>query len=394
MIKKFSVIMLFATTLTGCHLVSEKKPTLSSQYGPVILEQSMGDDIIVPVVINNQTYHFLVDTAASVTFIDDALAKKITRALFSHEIPANYKQEFSSIQTFSGKLSASEVTFLKPLSLYIGSEQITDHDLWVGKDLSLATQALGIKIDGILGIDTFRKYNWLVDNKNHRLVVTHKAPSAMEYLTCTGYEDHYNGKPQLWFTYRNEQNVGFMVDTGSTSSYIATTFIDYLKQNKLPLHHLPLANIGADASGHSINDDYIIDGFSFDNMPLGKMPFTENTQGMYALGMDFFSRLDRYAFIPTRMMFCYDGKNSYRDNIPHERNIAIRNFNQGIEVFYNNENVLAKYGLKNGDRIINVNGKKYQPHEIKQVRKLILQLPKNQLKLTIQRQHKMLDLLL
>lgn len=120
-------------------------------------------------MINNKKLNFLVDTGASVTIIDKKIANTITSLVLSSEIPHNYRQEFSSITTVSGRLESHQFTLLKPTTFFIGTKEINDSDLWVSLDLSLVTQSIGMKIDGIIGIDTFRRFNWKVDNNKKML---------------------------------------------------------------------------------------------------------------------------------------------------------------------------------------------------------------------------------
>lgn len=65
-----------------------------------------------------------------------------------------------------------------------------------------------------------------------------------------------------------------------------------------------------------------------------------------------------------------------------------------IEVFYNNNEEIQKYGLKNGDKILKINNTTYPPEKIKTVRNLFLQEPKGKLALTIQRENQVIDITL
>ncbi|WP_440866527.1 aspartyl protease family protein [Symbiopectobacterium purcellii] len=132
-------------------------------------------------MINNKTLNFLVDTSASVTFIDEKIANTITRPLLSSEIPQNYRQEFSNVSTVSGRLEGHRFSLLKPTAFVIGTKEINDSDIWVSLDLSLLTQSMGTKIDGIIGIDTFRRFNWKVDNDKKKVIISDTLPSASDY---------------------------------------------------------------------------------------------------------------------------------------------------------------------------------------------------------------------
>lgn len=387
-------ILLCLSSVTGCdYLEKNQRETPNNKRDGTVLETSIEDDIVIPVVINNKTLNFLVDTGASVTFIDEKIANTITRPLLSSEIPQNYRQEFSNVSTVSGRLEGHQFSLLKPTAFVIGTKEINDSDIWVSLDLSLLTQSMGTKIDGIIGIDTFRRFNWKVDNDKKKVIISDTLPSASDYQACTGYDDSYNRMPQLWFKYKNN-DVAFRMDTGADHSFVSNELLNYVKENKLSLELLSSNEPMAEAGGLTKSNQYILQDFVFNGLPLNKMEFSDNQEGNFHVGMDFLSRFKRYTFIPSRMMFCYDADSIEKNSIPYERSIAIRYMDGSIEVFYNNNEEIQKYGLKNGDKILTINNTTYSSEKIKTVRKLLLQEPKGTLALTIQRENQVMDIVL
>ncbi|MDE9590734.1 hypothetical protein KKJ23_24660, partial [Xenorhabdus bovienii] len=96
-------------------------------------------------------------------------------------------------------------------------------------------------------------------------------------------------------------------------------------------------------------------------MSLGETKVSESQNQQFAVGMEFLSRFKRYAFIPSRMMFCYDTQSIERHDLASKRSISVRYAHQHIEVFYNNDAVLRNTGLRNGDILLKVNGVAYSP---------------------------------
>ncbi|WP_157758070.1 retropepsin-like aspartic protease [Acinetobacter larvae] len=352
-----------------------------------VLTVPFEESLIIPVKIADQTYHFLVDTGASVTVIDKTIASQITQILPLNEMALNYQKEFAQVSAVSKNIDTTQLSFLKPVAFTIGTERVEDNDVWIASDLSMMSQLFGVKIDGMLGIDSFRKFNWVVDNNNKQLTILKNAPSAHDFEQCLGYEDMYHKNPQLYLGYA-ESNIRMSVDTGADVSYMGNDFFDYLKEQQQNIRPISQNAPMADMTGLNKGSDYIITALSFNDMPLGEMRLSENHNSQYALGMDFFSRFQRYAFMPSRMMMCFDGKSIARDKQMPLRHIAVRYFNDQLEIYYNEEQDIKALGLKNGDVIVAVNGVKYQPRQIDQLRKVLALTAKGQLELTILRGNK------
>lgn len=147
-------------------------------------------------------------------------------------------------------------------------------------------------------------------------------------------------------------------------------------------------------NSHSRNGDmrgtyrtplYIIKGLTFTNLPLGELKVTGNNNELYAVGMDFLSRFSRYAFMPSRMMFCYDVSTLARSGLASQRSLSVRYNGQFIELYYNSDDDLKGTGLLNGDSVLRVNGTAYPPAQIDEVRNLLEMTPPGKLTLSILR---------
>ncbi|WP_237387624.1 retroviral-like aspartic protease family protein [Xenorhabdus sp. Sc-CR9] len=390
--RKIVPLLLCVTGLAGCTNTLANKVQVKNPATPeTILDTHFENNLIVPVTINHKTWRFLVDTGASITVIDKNIAAEITQPWLLSELPANYRQEFSHVKTVSGSLENQNFTILKPMPFSIGSQEIRDNDIWLSMDLSLFVQSLGVDINGIIGIDTFRKINWQVDNEKKRLVLLKDGPSALAYQQCTGYEDSYNRMPQLWFNY-GDNHVPFRIDTGADGSYVTNDFIRFAKEHKGSVTLDSVNSPGVDASGMMNAPIYILKGLTFNNMSLGETKVSESQNQQFAVGMEFLSRFKRYAFIPSRMMFCYDTQSIERHDLASKRSISVRYAHQHIEVFYNNDTALRNTGLRNGDILLKVNGVAYSPAQIDEVRKWLMLTPEGKLKLTVQRDTQQMEI--
>ena len=353
------------------------------QVSPV-LETHFDTNLIIPVVIEGKTYNFLVDTGSSLTVVDKTLASQLTRPLRPDELPRIYNNALSAIPAVSGELKPQHYNLVKPVPFFIGNEEVRDNDVWISTDVASLSQFLGVEISGIIGIETIRKFNWQVDNQKKILTLTQDAPSAREWHYCTGYDDSFGRSPQLWFTFGND-DVAFRVDTGAIQSYAGKEFIEFANKQSKSLVLDKSDSRHVDIAGNYTSSLYILKNLKFNNMPLGEIKLTESANPLYAVGMDFFSRFERYAFIPSKMMFCYDAASIERHGLASQRSISIRYANKHIELFNNEEKNLKNTLLRNGDILLTVNGTAYAAPQIDEVRSLLELSPKGKLTLTILR---------
>ncbi len=394
--KNQALTLLLSLAISGCSTPHPNTQTaVSPRQQSAILEQHIDESLIIPVVINHQVFHFLVDTGASFTTLDSRLASKITRPLLATEIAAIYREGLTHINTVYGRITPESNTIVKPIPFSIDTEDIRDNDIWLAIDLSLFSQSIGTRIDGIIGIDTFRKFNWLVNNRQQRLFISKDAPGAAAYQKCTAYDNRYNKMPVLWFDV-DDYELALHVDTGADDNNIYIDVITALE--KIKGKGSVIANSVntpvVEASGIVAQNSYLLKGITFTGMPLGEINASVNQNQHAAVGMEFLSRFDRYAFIPSRMMFCYDARSLEKQEIREQRYIAIRYHDEQIEVFYNQDDALKKTGLRNGDILLKVNDVAYAPAQIHLVRKILKQTPKGKLKMTILRDNKPRDIYL
>lgn len=376
----FSLAIL-TSSLSGC---TGKKHDKSSEVVNDVLKEKFYSSLVIPVTINNKVYHFLVDTGASITVLDEGIAKEITQETSYSTLHPFHKEVFSNFKTVQGKIDVKNLKFLKPVSMFIGDEEISDNEIWISNNLSLLTEAIGTNINGIIGIDTFRKFNWQIDNNNKILTISKNSPPISAYSHCIGYSDNYGQSPWIFLDAENNTFLNMRVDTGNTISSLGKDSIDYFKNQKekiIPVKHgIP----EVEATGLIQSRHYIITGLQFNGYSLGEMRFSENNN-QYLLGLNFLSRLNRYSFMPGKMLFCYDANSLYKENQYPVRNIGVRYHNENIEIYYNKQSDIDKYHLKNGDVIIKINDVVYPPKEIEKVRDVLSLTPKGKLIIFIKR---------
>ena len=379
--------MLALFVVQGC--TAPDSSTKRNAPGPVLTVHYESAPLI-PVTIAGEQYQFLLDTGASITFIDRRLASRF-KALTLSELPRAYQADFASVSSVSSQLGSEQLGFVEPQPFSVGSVTIDDSELWATIDFDLFSQSLGSRIDGILGIDTIRRFNWVFDRDRHQLTASLTAPSAATFERCIGYEDSYNRSPAVYLTH-GESSVRMYLDTGADQSYADHAFIDFMASQKAISGEDAMPRKGVDASGMVEGREHILTGLHFDERQLGELRVSENSNEQYGLGLDFVNRFNRFAIMPGRMMLCYDADSLARKVPPILRNIGVRFDGEHLQVYYSDERDLAPYGLANGDILEQINGVAYRPLEIDKVRELLSTGKPGSLKLRIVREGKPLDI--
>lgn len=347
------------------------------------------DVLIVPVAISGRLYHFLLDTGISTLVIDNALASELTHRLPGDQIPTLQQAILAAgIQTPDGPLPDDAFLLWQPLAMAIGERVLPASTPWLGMDLSAFTQETGVKIDGILGQDIFRQFTWQIDNQQGTLSVWQQVPGTLDYPVCVPYRDAYDSGPELWLDYHNRP-VHMTVDTGVYYSYIGDELIKASRERPESAVLTGINQPGLGLTGQEVSDGYSLTGLSFHQMPLGKLLARENKQGAYGLGMNFLARFDSYLFMPKKMLFCYREQHFTRDEQEPQRILSVRYYAHRVEFFSSSTTALARFGLQNGDVLVEVNGRKVLPEGIHQLRIALANTPAGQLTLKIERRGKM-----
>ena len=241
---KVALAMLALFVVQGC--TAPDSSAKRNAPGPVLTVHYESAPLI-PVTIAGEQYQFLLDTGASITFIDRRLASRF-KALTLSELPRAYQADFATVSSVSSQLGSEQLGFVEPQPFSLGSVTIDDSDLWATVDFDLFSQSLGSRIDGILGIDTIRRFNWVFDRDRHQLTALLTAPSAAMFERCIGYEDSYNRSPAVYLTH-GESSVRMYLDTGADQSYADHAFIDFMASQKAISGEDAMPRKGVDASG-------------------------------------------------------------------------------------------------------------------------------------------------
>lgn len=121
---------------------------------------------IVALKINGKKAYFLVDTGASITLVHDRFARH-----YNFEVVASAQED----QTLAGfGQNTQGIREAKKIDITLAEKKMNvvvySHDLT--NIINSINQRTHIRISGILGSDTLRKYGMMVDYANSQLVMT------------------------------------------------------------------------------------------------------------------------------------------------------------------------------------------------------------------------------
>ncbi|WP_414444442.1 aspartyl protease family protein [Burkholderia sp. 22PA0106] len=339
---------------------------------------------VVPVSIAGKTYNFLVDTGASFTFIDNGLAQSITRHASDDQIPIVFRKSIleKGLGTADGVLAPERIQLWQPLPIRLGNYEVSGNYPWIGHDLSLASEAAGIRLDGIVGMEIFRQLTWLADNRSGILTVWRQPPAGERFAHCVPYEDSFGRAPGVRVDFHDDWMI-FMFDTGATHSIVSGPTLANLANHKAVTSLGDVMSSTVTAGGRSQLSDHFVNKLLFDDQPIGSLRVNQGNENM--LGMNFLERFDRYMFVPSTMEFCYDASHFTQDEPQPLRDIAIRFINGHVELFYNEPKQLGRYGLENGDVLVEINGKRVEAAAIEDARGQLSTTPAGSLNMTIER---------
>ncbi len=331
-------------------------------------------DYIYKVNIKGVNYNFLLDTGADVTAIDNDIISKISSPVDRENISNHVK--WMDLVTSHG--SRSELELYYSPSIKLGGEVISS-DVVVSFELGFLKNAIGVDIDGIIGMDIINHFVWEFDNLNRKLSVYKLKEDLSKYNNCISYD---NEEGRIFIPiFINKIPIYFKLDTGNNGSLsVSLEVSDLIKFDKLGLE-----NKSTDIFNNAKNSPIIIiNDISFDNKRINRVESDLNKNSYRNLiGLGFLKRFDRFAIIPNEKLFCYDNFSTEDDPITL-RKIRVGNFKDNeISLVYNDEVYLNSILLKNGDVIKELNGKQYEAKDIEQVREILSYAKK--LKLVIRR---------
>ena len=172
---------------------------------------------MIRVKINGKSYDFWLDTGSSITVLNSDVAEEVGAAILSGENLA--------VRTFGGSapVKASFVRRIQigPLLLENTPAVIVDASHMILRSAPDRPRPPGMRIDGIIGWDTIRQLDLLLDYTNGLLQIRRPVRE--------GYSPHnltWMGKPFVEVQTKRGETLHFTLDTGAQGSFLNALALD------------------------------------------------------------------------------------------------------------------------------------------------------------------------
>jgi len=375
-----------ALLATACSSPPQDRPAAPANANEPLLTTPLRPyaQPLIPVTIDGKTYHFMLDTGAPYTFIDSRTAAALTEAMPDTQVPQYFREYIHGLGTLGNDLDKRQVTFWRPKPIFVGTRPVANSVPWVGIDLSALDMAYGQHIDGLLGATAFRQLNWGFDNVDHRVTIWALPPPTAEYAQCGPIEDSFGSGPALMITLANGNGGPMQIDTGASFESASAQTLRVFEQQGAMVEKIGQAT-RLSASGLYEANRYLVDGLHLGSAPTGRMRFYESREANN-LGMSFLSRFDKYAFIPSEMLFCFTASHFTQDDKAPVRAVEL-SVEQGhllIGAANRSDEGLVN-GLEPGDLLLSINGHPAVPAHVEAIRRQLVETPSGELTLEIER---------
>ncbi len=174
--------------------------------------------IIIPISFNGVEKQFIFDTGAQGTIVFSWAQEEL-------------KRTSKRVKVTSSNGSKTKLRIYKSGVIRLGNKEIKDHTSIMAGDSNI----FGChNIDGVLGVDVIKLYNWTIDYASHQLIMYDKAyfPPSVDLMNPLDFTFKKN-VPSVHTTI-NGSNIRFLLDTGAGNSDLKEKdySISSLKGNK------------------------------------------------------------------------------------------------------------------------------------------------------------------
>jgi hypothetical protein len=197
--------------------IEPQRVVLSADSAVMPLHVSSIGTPTIRVKINGKQYEFWLDTGSSITVINSDVAKEVGVPMVSGDN--------LSVRTFSGSapVKAALVRRLQigPLLLENTAAVVVDASHMALRSAPDRTQSPRMRIDGIIGWDTIRQLDLLLDYANGLIVI--RRPQHAEH---SPHNLTWMGKPFVEVRTKRGETLHFTLDTGAQSSFLNALALD------------------------------------------------------------------------------------------------------------------------------------------------------------------------
>ena len=174
----------------------------------------------IQVRINGKEFEFWVDTGSSITVLSSDVASEANVSILSPDT--------LTVRTFSGAAPVRSASVkrmeLGPIVFTNSPAIVIDASLMRLRDTSEGVPRAGLDVDGIIGWDTIRQFNVLMDYEGRR--ITLGRPESLGTRGTTAQNLTWVGKPFIEVRTKQGGTLHFTLDTGAQSSFLNASILN------------------------------------------------------------------------------------------------------------------------------------------------------------------------
>ncbi|MBI3860766.1 MAG: aspartyl protease family protein [Planctomycetia bacterium] len=298
-----------------------------------------GDALLVPVVLDGQSYQFLIDTGCTASAVDESLKHLLETTPRTVRAGGNAR---ARVYRFIGTLGGHAAL------------QVTSEAICV--DLSRLSEAFGHKIDGILGMSILKSHIIQVDCDSGTLAFLRAVPKTAREALPLSYDRLE--RPIVHIELEPGEPVSFMVDTGLVGG--AALVFRRFRFNGL-VESGRVIPVGAPILEISLFKENRFQMGRLDHVVIGpfrheRIRVSEGTDN--AVGLNLLSRYIATLDFPHDRLFLRQQEQSNATDEFYDTGITIiRTAGETIVAEVGPDSAAEAAGVEAGDRITMVNGK-------------------------------------
>ena len=325
--------------------------------------------IFIPVYINGQEYLFLLDTGATKTMFDSSVKDLLGKPKRTIEVQTAGNPMI--MQMFESPLIQ-----IGPFNLPQGSE--------IGcVDLSMFKMIDGRQISGVLGMDFLKNHAIKIDfDKDIISFIGNDEIKSFDFEQAYEIILNSKGLPQIRGQIGGLKDIDFSIDTGNISTGLLDNeiFEKLIGQKDMKLSETLVAT----ASGVQKLRSMRVEKFSIGTFRYNDLIFDESSESN--IGLEFLNRHTVIMDFPNKKLYLKKGEQFDRKDESGMSGFSLI-LNSGILTVYSiyESSPAEKAGVMVGDIIVQIEGKKADSYNMKQLKQLFRSGDGKQIKLTIQR---------
>ena len=351
--KYFSLVLFFVALL-----YAQERPLYEHRF------ETETTGLFLPVEIDGKECKFLFDTGASFVVLDKSFRHLLSEPLTAKQVEARTGLKFGGdrIITPNGEI---KLEMFKAVSLKLGRLQVKNRYPYILADLQSLWPFSGEKFCGILGTSFLHQFRWEIDFEKGKVrAYFGDEPYMGSYISREPIFWSAARIPQVRVDFRG-QKIAFDIDVGDNGSgRIIKENVRFLK--KLGLITKTHKEKVVTVSSLSNSEEFRLKKFRFANVLYPGIVMQTSKQN--ALGLAFFRRHNVVFDFPFNMLYLQHHKDYDTYQELDKSGIRVILEDGKLIVFSIKKLKKARViGLKTGDEIVSVNGKKVSVFQIRKM---------------------------